>query len=170
MLRNIFFTLFIFTALSLFGAVNEPVKALHNELINFVEELSWDAKGVYVETPSPDYRAELSYALQKILLQKNILVVNDKNKAEHVLSAVIKVEQTKKTSDEFLSRQIIMTQKIYLVLSLVNRQTSEVIKISEFSKSLDTPMASSNEITWYDPVMITAILGGMVYLFYYGNK
>ncbi len=62
--------------------------------------------------------------------------------------------------------------RMNFVLELSENATGKILQIENVSFDVENAVDEneSSAMSWYDPIIITTIVGGLIYVFYYGNQ
>ncbi len=125
---------------------------------------------IHLEINENEYSSQIESTLMKFLLENHHIVVEN---AENAF--LLKINYTESIKQigkhKFLTNNKKLQINHNFKFSLIN-PNSEIIDYELLTyKSLSSIKKTIiNEMKWYDPIMISTIVGGLIYLFYYGNK
>lgn len=112
---------------------------LYPEILEFL--ISNNCRLVYSENSNPE----------------NILLIEINTKTEILNNfQLFKGTKTKKTN-------------YFIVLKKIDPQSDEILMVKNFNFSTEEKKVDKFSYKWYDPILISTLLGGLIYLFYFGE-
>lgn len=111
---------------------------------------------------SSDFGLLLEQQIGAILLQRGVEIVPDGE-------THLNVQHTK--SADFLEQPgLLGTRKIPVLRHDINLRVTQQGKVTAYRYvSFFTESGSAYTSSWFDPVLVSIIIGGLIYLFYYGS-
>jgi len=123
---------------------------------------------VLLQINAEEFTQQTTWLLKEELLKREFTITEDLHVESEMLKIDYQIERNIRKVKKF-----IFTGKQYTMIHRFSIQTTESSgKINDF-RTLEYVTADSKAgkmMNWYDPIMISTIIGGLIYLFYYGNN
>ncbi len=122
-----------------------------------------DGDALYLDIDGGPFTEAIYEQLAKHFMQSGVTVLNRATDDCLVL-------QIRHIGFDFADDEAADTIKFMVDLS--GNDTGELLSISSVSFEVANAVdeEESSEMSWYDPIIITTIVGGLIYVFYYGNQ
>jgi len=112
---------------------------------------------------------DIVWLLKKELLLKKVRVTESSGNNTIKANIQYKLERNKTKSGKFIFRKTVR-EKIHKFSLELTDSEGTLLAIETFTYVTIDKERGETESRWYDPILITAITGGLIYLFYYGSN
>ena len=156
--------LFIFFNLA--GKINimkeeEIIENITEKLVQMID----NKPEIYLQINTDEFSRELNWVLKEKCFKKNISITENRT---NVLS--LEVNYIREEKKKEIKRLIFKTQRNFTEHKFMAqlKRDNEIIDFKTFTYAGNKQ--TEKEMKWYDPIIVSSIIGGLVYLFYYGNQ
>ncbi len=139
--------------------------AIAARLVEVLDITIQDGYPVYLDIDAGPYTDSIYERMVKHLMQSGVTILN--RASDECLVLMIR-----HTGFDFSDDEEKDTDRMKFLVELSSNQTGEIFSISEVSFEVENALSEEEAagIHWYDPIIITTIVGGLIYVFYYGNQ
>jgi len=123
---------------------------------------------VLLQINAGEFTQQTTWLLKEELLKREFTITEDLHDESEILKIEYQFERNIRKVKKF-----IFTGKQYTVIHRFSIQTTDASgKINDFRtvEYVTTDSEAEKVMNWYDPIMVTTVIGGLIYLIYYGNN
>jgi hypothetical protein len=122
---------------------------------------------VYLEVTSDEWSTLLSDRLKTRILAGGLRLLNRESADGVILQLDCSTESVKRKSLLDLSGDHVRHR---FSIQVTDSATGQILSWKTHDWVESTDDARSDHLRWYDPILVSAVIGGLVYLFYFGAK
>ncbi|MCB5231143.1 MAG: hypothetical protein WCX83_03790 [Candidatus Cloacimonas sp.] len=166
-MQKVFTIALLLTAVSLLCATeNQTIP--ERVIEQFYRELPSDLP-IVVQLEVDEYEMPLSSLLKGRLLNDGHRLYTEQDGEHYTITLRNERIYTRhKGGFIFIPRNYLTTSHLF-TYEVIHQPTGETIDINNLT--VETKIRVKNtDMRWYDPILVSTIIGGLAYLFYFGNK
>ncbi len=162
MKNNIWFVIFLLVfAFKLFaiGLSEKDLSLLENDILKNIPESS----SIYLKCNEQ----EIDSQLIPFLINKKYKVLSKYHPDSYLIEINVVNKNIEKNKKVFFIKTKVQNLEMDIECKIINPKESEIVYYKKFQY---IKKISENRTNWYEPALITTIVGGLAYLFYFGTN
>lgn len=136
-------------------------------LDHFYRELPSDTP-LFLDLYAGKFTGQITRLLKERLINDGYTLYETKQQDSLILKMTFEDTSSEKKSGYFPFRSTITETKYTFSLQITKLPENRIVSFDTLSLTTLTSERSSN-MKWYDPILITGIIGALAYLFYFGE-
>ncbi len=138
--------------------------------ICLVAEIPAD-RNIALDVQTGEMWEELRFEMTRLLLGRDETLLAEPASGTLVAQVTRQTSARQLGSNSLFSRTLREETTHRFRLRLIEKDSGTVIGVAACELRTSCPLTNELQtMRWYDPVLISAILGGLIYLFYYGSE
>lgn len=164
-MKKIIFLFFIILCSNVFSTEIKIPDSVLQEISAIISDSE-----VYLEFNNSEAAKDCADVIKQFLVENNHTVITDnKSDYDYLLKFSLDKNNTSEIKYKMFSSETEKVENYDLSLSKIDKKNDRLILFRKFNFQVRSLEKNNSEYRWYDPILISSLIGGLVYLFYFGE-